>query len=90
LHHAGLSGGTLCPTANFCQRLALFAGANYVGRLVLLDEVLGVVPGLAKAGLTMIIMTHEQVPLGRSLDHPVDERTRRFLRRVAHEEDIAA
>jgi hypothetical protein len=38
----------------------------------------------------MIIMTHEQVPLGRSLDHPVDERTRRFLRRVAHEEDIAA
>ena len=53
---------------------------------MLLDEVLGVIPGLAKAGLTMIIMTHEQVPLGRSLD----ERTRRFLRRVAHEEDIAA
>ncbi len=32
----------------------------------------------------------EQVPLGRLLDHPVHERTRRFLRRVAHEEDIAA
>jgi hypothetical protein len=50
-----------------------------------IGEVLGVVPGLAKAGLTMIIMTHAQVPLGRLLDHPVDERTRRFLRRVAHE-----
>jgi hypothetical protein len=32
----------------------------------------------------------EQVPLGRLLDHPVDERTQRFLRRVAQEEDIAA
>jgi len=102
---------TLCSTANFCQRLALFAGRNNEGRLELVGEVLGVVPGLAKAGMTMIIVTHEvlyarpvadwtifvddgviveQVPLGRLLDHPVHERTRRFLRRVAHEEDIAA
>ena len=32
----------------------------------------------------------EQGPLGRLLDDPVHERTRRFLRGVAYGEDIAA
>jgi hypothetical protein len=48
--------------------------------------------------MTMIIVTHEvlyevvvgQGPPGWLPDHPVHERTRRFLRRVAHEEDSAA
>jgi ABC-type polar amino acid transport system ATPase subunit len=69
------------------------------------------VRGVAKAGMTMIIVTHEvlyarevadrivfvddgvigeQGPRGRLLDDPVHERTRRFLRGVAYEEDIAA
>ena len=48
--------------------------------------------------MTMIIVTHEvlyeflvgQGPPGWLLGYPVHERTRRFLRRVAYEEDIAA
>jgi polar amino acid transport system permease protein len=79
----------------------------------LVGEVLRVIRGLAEAGMTMIIVTHEvgfardvgdrivfmddgviveEGPPGQVLDQPVHERTRRFLRRVAHkeDEDIAA
>jgi polar amino acid transport system permease protein len=79
----------------------------------LVGEVLGVIRGLAEAGMTMIIVTHEvafardvadrivfmddgviveEGPPSQVLDQPVQERTRRFLRRVAHreDEDIAA
>jgi polar amino acid transport system permease protein len=79
----------------------------------LVGEVLGVIRGLAEAGMTMIIVTHEvgfardvadrivfmddgviveEGPPGKVLDQPAQERTRRFLRRVAHreDEDIAA
>jgi ABC-type histidine transport system ATPase subunit len=68
------------------------------GGLELAGEVPGVARGLAKVGMTMIIVTHEvlyevvvgQGPPGGLLGYPVHERTRRFLRRVAYEEDIAA
>jgi polar amino acid transport system permease protein len=79
----------------------------------LVGEVLGVIRGLAEAGMTMIIVTHEvgfardvadrivfmddgviveEGPPDQVLDQPVQERTRRFLRRVAYkeDEDIAA
>jgi ABC-type polar amino acid transport system ATPase subunit len=70
--------------------------------------VLGVIRGLAEAGMTMIIVTHEvgfardvadrmvfmndgviveEGPPGQVLDQPVQELTRRFLRRVPHSED---
>jgi polar amino acid transport system permease protein len=77
----------------------------------LVGEVLGVIRGLAEAGMTMIIVTHE-VSFARDvadrivfmddgviveegapdqvLDHPTQERTRRFLRMVAHEDAAAA
>ena len=77
----------------------------------LVGEVLGVIRGLAEAGMTMIIVTHE-VGFARDvadrivfmddgviveegaphqvLDHPAQERTRRFLRMVAHEDAAAA
>jgi polar amino acid transport system permease protein len=77
----------------------------------LVGEVLGVIRGLADAGMTMIIVTHE-VSFARDvadrivfmddgviveegapdqvLDHPTQERTRRFLRMVAHEDAAAA
>ena len=77
----------------------------------LIGEVLGVIRGLAEAGMTMIIVTHE-VRFAREvadrivfmdagivveeglpaqlLDHPVQDRTRRFLRMVGHKEHIAA
>jgi polar amino acid transport system permease protein len=74
----------------------------------LVGEVLSVMRGLAKAGMTMIIVTHE-VRFAREvadrivfmdegviveegspdelLDKPTQERTRRFLRRVAQNDD---
>src|SRR5713101_4732942 len=77
----------------------------------LVGEVLGVIRGLAVAGMTMIIVTHE-VRFARDvadrivfiddgiiveegapkqvLDQPAQERTRRFLRMVAHEDAAAA
>jgi polar amino acid transport system permease protein len=77
----------------------------------LVGEVLGVIRGLAEAGMTMIIVTHE-VRFARDvadrivfiddgviveegaakqvLDQPAQERTRRFLRTVAHEDAAAA
>ncbi len=77
----------------------------------LVGEVLGVIRGLAEAGMTMIIVTHE-VRFARDvadrivfiddgiiveegapeqvLDQPAQERTRRFLRMVAHEDAAAA
>ncbi len=76
----------------------------------LVGEVLGVIRGLAEAGMTMIIVTHE-VRFARDvadrivfiddgiiveegapkqvLDQPAQERTRRFLRMVAHEDAAA-
>jgi polar amino acid transport system permease protein len=76
----------------------------------LVGEVLGVIRGLAEAGMTMIIVTHE-VRFARDvadrivfiddgviveegapqqvLDQPAEERTRRFLRMVAHEDAAA-
>jgi polar amino acid transport system permease protein len=72
----------------------------------LVGEVLGVIRGLAEAGMTMVIVTHEvgfarevadrivfiddgaiveEGPPGQVLDQPAHDRTRRFLRRVAHE-----
>ncbi len=76
----------------------------------LVGEVLSVIRGLAEAGMTMIIVTHE-VRFARDvadrivfiddgiiveegapkqvLDQPVQERTRRFLRMVAHEDAAA-
>jgi polar amino acid transport system permease protein len=77
----------------------------------LVGEVLAVIRGLAEAGMTMIIVTHE-VRFARDvadrivfiddgviveegapkqvLDQPAQERTRRFLRMVAHEDAAAA
>ncbi len=77
----------------------------------LVGEVLGVIRGLAEAGMTMIIVTHE-VRFARDvadrivfiddgiiveegtpkqvLDQPAQERTRRFLRMVAHDDAAAA
>ena len=77
----------------------------------LVGEVLGVTRGLAEAGMTMIVVTHE-VRFARDvadrivfiddgiiveegaakqvLDRPAQERTRRFLRMVAHEDAAAA
>jgi polar amino acid transport system permease protein len=77
----------------------------------LVGEVLGVIRGLAEAGMTMIIVTHE-VRFARDvadrivfiddgviveegaakqvLDQPAQERTRRFLRMVAHEDAAVA
>jgi polar amino acid transport system permease protein len=76
----------------------------------LVGEVLGVIRGLAEAGMTMIIVTHEvgfarevadrivfmdagaiveEGPPGQVLDQPAEDRTRRFLRRVAHAQDEA-
>jgi polar amino acid transport system permease protein len=75
----------------------------------LVGEVLSVIRGLAEAGMTMIIVTHEvqfardvadrivfmdggviveQGPPAEILDRPAQERTRRFLRMVAHK-DVA-
>jgi polar amino acid transport system permease protein len=77
----------------------------------LVAEVLAVIRGLAEAGMTMIIVTHEvrfarevadrivfmddgviveEGSPGQLLDQPVQERTRRFLRMVAHQENVAA
>jgi len=77
----------------------------------LVGEVLGVIRGLAEAGMTMIIVTHEvrfardvadrivfiddgviieQGPPAEVLDRPMHERTRRFLRTVSHQVDVAA
>ena len=77
----------------------------------LIGEVLGVIRGLAEAGMTMIIVTHEvrfarevadrivfmdagivveEGPPAQLLDHPAQDRTRRFLRMVDHKEHIAA
>jgi polar amino acid transport system permease protein len=77
----------------------------------LVGEVLGVIRGLAEAGMTMIIVTHEvgfardvadrivfiddgviveEGAPNQMLDRPAQERTRRFLRRVAHEDAAAA
>ena len=76
----------------------------------LIGEVLGVIRGLAEAGMTMIIVTHEvrfarevadrivfmdagvvveEGPPAQLLDHPVRDRTRRFLRMVGYKELIA-
>lgn len=72
----------------------------------LVGEVLAVIRGLAEAGMTMIVVTHEvrfardvadrvvfmdegliveQGPPDQVLDHPKQERTRRFLRLVAQD-----
>jgi len=113
-HH--LSGGQQ-------QRVAIARALAVSPRVILFDEptsaldpelvgeVLGVIRGLAEAGMTMIIVTHEvrfardvadrivfmddgviveEGPPGQLLDQPVQERTRRFLRMVAQEADIAA
>jgi polar amino acid transport system permease protein len=107
------------------QRVAIARALAVSPRVILFDEptsaldpelvgeVLGVIRGLAEAGMTMIIVTHEvgfardvadrivfmddgviveEGPPGQVLDQPKQERTRRFLRMVAHEknEDIAA
>jgi polar amino acid transport system permease protein len=77
----------------------------------LVGEVLGVIRGLAEAGMTMIIVTHEvrfardvadrvlfmdggviveQGTPEQVLDHPVQERTQRFLRMVGKTEEVAA
>jgi polar amino acid transport system permease protein len=74
----------------------------------LVGEVLGVMRGLAEAGMTMIIVTHEvrfarevadrivfmddgviveEGPPDQLLDQPTQERTQRFLRRVAQNDD---
>jgi len=113
-HH--LSGGQQ-------QRVAIARALAVSPRVILFDEptsaldpelvgeVLGVIRGLAEAGMTMIIVTHE-VRFAREvadrivfmdagivveeglpaqlLDHPVQDRTRRFLRMVGHKEHIAA
>jgi len=55
---------TLCCTANYLGRLTLFVGRKNEGRLELAGEVLGIVRGLAEAGMTMIVVTHE-VPYAR-------------------------
>ena len=77
----------------------------------LVGEVLAVIRGLAEAGMTMIIVTHEvrfarevadrivfmddgviveEGPPMQLLDAPKHERTQRFLRVVADQEDMAA
>ena len=77
----------------------------------LVGEVLGVIRGLAEAGMTMIIVTHEvrfarevadrilfmdggviveQGSPEQVLDHPVQERTQRFLRMVDKAEEAVA
>ena len=84
------------------------AGGHLANVAACVGEVLGVIRGLAEAGMTMIIVTHEvgfardvadrvvfmdngviveEGPPRQVLDHPAQERTRRFLRRVAHKED---
>jgi hypothetical protein len=98
LRDAGLSGGTHFAELQITTSGSLSLRAANEGRLELAGEVPGVVRGLAKVGMTMIIVTHEvlyevlvgQGPPGWLLGYPVHERTRRFLRRVAYEEDIAA
>jgi polar amino acid transport system permease protein len=107
------------------QRVAIARALAVAPRVILFDEptsaldpelvgeVLGVIRGLAEAGMTMIIVTHEvgfardvadrivfmddgviveEGPPDQVLDQPMQERTRRFLRMVAHDkaEDIAA
>jgi polar amino acid transport system permease protein len=77
----------------------------------LVGEVLAVIRGLAEAGMTMIIVTHEvrfardvadrilfmdggviveQGSPEQVLDHPSQERTRRFLRMVTKTEEAVA
>ncbi|WP_408903972.1 amino acid ABC transporter ATP-binding protein [Rhodopila sp.] len=77
----------------------------------LVGEVLTVIRGLAEAGMTMIIVTHEvrfardvadrvvfmdegviveQGPPDAVLERPQQERTRRFLRMMTHEEEVVA
>ena len=74
----------------------------------LIGEVLGVMKGLAKDGITMIVVTHEMsfahdvanhvVFMGGGViveegtpeqifDHPQNERTRQFLRRILREDE---
>ena len=74
----------------------------------LIGEVLGVMKGLAKDGITMIVVTHEMsfahdvanhvvfmeggviVEEGtpeQIFDHPQNERTRQFLRRILREDE---
>jgi polar amino acid transport system permease protein len=105
------------------QRVAIARALAVVPRVMLLDEptsaldpelvgeVLAVIRGLAEAGMTMVIVTHEvrfarevadrivfmddgviveEGPPKQLLDAPKEERTRRFLRLVTHQEDIAA
>ncbi len=105
------------------QRVAIARALAVSPRVILFDEptsaldpelvgeVLGVIRGLAEAGMTMIIVTHEvgfarevadrivfmddgliveEGAPDRLLDQPTQERTRRFLRTVAHREEIAA
>jgi polar amino acid transport system permease protein len=105
------------------QRVAIARALAVVPRVMLLDEptsaldpelvgeVLAVIRGLAEAGMTMVIVTHEvrfarevadrivfmddgviveEGPPTQLLDAPKEERTRRFLRLVTHQEDIAA
>jgi hypothetical protein len=98
LAHSGLSGGTHFAELQITTSGSLSLRAANEGGLELAGEVPGVARGLAKVGMTMIIVTHEvlyevvvgQGPPGWLLGYPVHERTRRFLRRVAYEEDIAA
>ena len=104
------------------QRVAIARALAVSPRVILFDEptsaldpelvgeVLGVIRGLAEAGMTMIIVTHEvrfardvadrivfmddgaiveEGPPSQVLDNPMQERTRRFLRMVADEVDIA-
>jgi polar amino acid transport system ATP-binding protein/polar amino acid transport system permease protein len=115
--HAGhlphrLSGGQQ-------QRVAIARALAVSPRVMLFDEptsaldpelvaeVLGVMRGLAEAGMTMIVITHEvdfarevadrivfmddgviveEGPPGAVLEQPQQDRTRRFLRRVAQQE----
>jgi polar amino acid transport system permease protein len=115
--HAGhlphrLSGGqqqrvAIARALAISPRVMLFDEPTSALDPELVGEVLGVIRGLAEAGMTMIIVTHE-VRFARDvadrivfiddgiiveegapkqvLDQPAQERTRRFLRMVAHED----
>ena len=59
LRDAGLSGGTHFAELQITTSGSLSLRAANEGRLELAGEVPGVVRGLAKVGMTMIIVTHE-------------------------------